>query len=146
MAEWECKNIHYTLSLVVYCIIVNVMETGRIERQPTVGELRWYAASICRVASYSLEQKKIEPTDENIREYVKTVWENPAERIVLNRRAALLRGKETDEVAKKYPDLVDPEKAHIELIDRYRHTLVDAREIVGDIVFQGEGVLYVAKR
>lgn len=147
MAEWECKNTHYTFSIVACCIILNVMETGRLERQPTAGELRWYAASICLAASYRLEQEEIEPTDGNIREYVKTVWENPVERIKLNRRAALLRGKETNEVAKKYPNLANPDvEAHIELIDRYSYTLVDAREIVGDIIFQGEGVLDVEKR
>jgi len=39
------------------------METVRLEGQPTAGELRWYAASICRVASYNLEQRKIKPTE-----------------------------------------------------------------------------------
>jgi len=128
------------------CIILSVMETDRLERQPTVGELRWYAASICRVVSHRLEQKREKPTDENIREYVKSIWEDRREREQLQHDALLLRKSEIEEVARKYPNSAHPDvKAQVELIDRYRHAKVDSLEIVGDIILKGEEVLHVER-
>jgi len=118
----------------------------RLEELYSKQELGWFAESVCWVVNFRLRLEGKTPTRRNIREHISSL--DPLVGLSgLHRDAAAFRDIRAIKEAKGAPlslkrvtylrdKKTSVNKAHKKLIDEYRPSDIDHRELVGDLIFR----------